>query len=310
MNWLEYKFKVPTQYTDTASDIINLCLPYGMYIEDYSDMEEEAPKIRQVDYYSDELLNKDKAHSIIHIYMDEETNPQECVRAITERFDLAEIPYEESCDEVDMDAMMSAWKKFYKPTKIGNSLVVVPSWIDYTKSDEELILQMDPGHAFGSGTHESTAFCAAMLEEYINNDTEVLDIGTGSGILAIASLLLGAKSAIGVDIDAQAVETAIENAKINGVADRCKFIEGDLCDKISGRYDVVTANIVADVIISLLPYISNFMKENAVLIVSGIIDERRQDVETAVIENGFTICDDRSGNGWVALALNKNSEER
>lgn len=303
MNWSEFKFKIPTKYTDAASDIINICLDCGMYIEDYSDMEEFAPTMRQVDYYSEELLSKDKLHSIIHIYLEEGTNPNETVKMLTEKFALTNIPFETASNQVDMDAMMSAWKKFYKPTKISRSLVVVPTWIGYDKKENEKILQMDPGHAFGSGTHESTAFCASLLEENIHSGCEMLDIGTGSGILAIAALLLGAKSAVGVDIDEEAVNVARQNAKINKVGDKCEFLTGDLCDKVSGKYDIITANIVADVIISLLGHIKNFMKPDATLIVSGIIDERRDDVLAVAEQNGFNIKQERYGGGWVALAL-------
>lgn len=142
-----------------------------------------------------------------------------------------------------------------------------------------------------------------MLQDYINPDTEMLDIGTGSGILALASVLLGGKSAFGVDIDAQSVKTATENAQINNISHKTKFAVGDLAEKVTGKYQVVCANIVADVIIRLLPDAKSFLKDDGVLIISGIIDIRKDDVINAVKQNGFVVIKEAYRDNWCAFAL-------
>jgi len=161
-------------------------------------------------------------------------------------------------------------------------------------------LNIDPGLAFGTGNHETTRLCLETLEKYIHGGEKMLDVGCGSGILAIAGLLLGAKEALGVDIDQMAVKTAEENAQINGVADRFNVVCGNLTDKVSGKYDVIAANIVADAIIMLSSGVKNFMDENTVYIMSGIIDTRRDDVVNA-IKNDFEIVEEITDNGWVCL---------
>ena len=169
------------------------------------------------------------------------------------------------------------------------------------------MLSIDPGAAFGTGTHATTRMCLQLLENYIKGGTTMLDIGSGSGILSIAGVLLGAEKADGVDIDPVAVKVAAENAKLNNVQNKTNYILGDLCDKISEKYEVVCANIVADVIISLLENVEQFMKETSVFICSGIIDIRENDVKSAFDKYGFKIIEDVECENWRAFALKKRS---
>jgi ribosomal protein L11 methyltransferase len=155
--------------------------------------------------------------------------------------------------------------------------------------------------AFGTGTHETTRLCMELIEDYLRPQMDILDVGCGSGILSVAALLMGGRSATGVDIDELAVKTAQENAEINQVADRFTAVAGNLTDKISGKYHMVVANIVADVLIELTQTIENFMYRDTVYILSGIIDSREQDVRDA-LEEKFDIIDTRIENGWVAMA--------
>ena len=182
----------------------------------------------------------------------------------------------------------------------------MPSWETYENKDGRVVLNIDPGAAFGTGTHATTSLCLTLLENYITDSTKVLDIGTGSGILSIAAVLLGAKNAIGVDIDAQSVKTAKENAEINNITDKCEFIVGDLADKISGKYNVICANIVADVIIKLFENVEQFLEKDAVFIISGIIDIRKDDVLAAANEKGFTVLKEFYKDNWCAFVLEKN----
>ena len=155
--------------------------------------------------------------------------------------------------------------------------------------------------AFGTGTHASTRLCLELLEQAVKPDDEMLDVGCGSGILAVASLLLGAKRAVGVDIDELAAKIALENAALNHVEDRLTTYVGDLTDKITGTYDVICANIVADVIIRLCPDIPQFLKPGGVFITSGIIDTRKEDVVAAIEKAGIRIVAINEDNGWVAI---------
>ena len=163
-----------------------------------------------------------------------------------------------------------------------------------------IVINLDPGLAFGTGTHETTSLCLGVLEKVVTENSTVLDVGCGSGILAIASLLLGAKKAVGVDIDGLAVKTAKENAELNNVSDRFTAIEGNFTEKVTGKYDIVVANIVADAIMFLSEGVKEFMKENSIYIMSGIIDTRADEVIESVSKN-FEITDKLFLNGWYCL---------
>lgn len=191
------------------------------------------------------------------------------------------------------------WKQYFHPIKIGKRLLIRPTWEDEYDAEGRAVLHLEPGLAFGTGSHETTRLCLEALEKNIKGGEKVLDVGCGSGILAIASLLLGAESATGVDIDELAVKTAEENGKMNGFgSDRLTFIHGDLADKVSGKFDIVVANIVADVIIMFCKTVPDFMADNAVFITSGIIDIREQEVVDAFAENGFEIIARHADGGW------------
>ena len=222
---------------------------------------------------------------------------------LKERLSAAQIPFQLGDENVDDADWNENWKKYFKAFEIGSRLAVCPSWEEYDNKDDRIVVSIDPGAAFGTGTHATTSLCMEILEREVSGDKTVLDIGTGSGILAISSMLLGAKSAIGVDIDAQSVKTAKENAVINGVSDKTEFLVGDLADKISDKYDIVCANIVADVVIRLFDNVAQFIKKDGILIVSGIIDMRAEDVESAAIQHGFKIIENLTREEWHAYVL-------
>ena len=305
MDWTEITAKVPTNKTDEAAAIANMTVPYGIYIEDYTDLEADAEEIAHIDLIDDELINKDRTHSIIHMYIAESDNAIEAVSYLRERFTACGIENKIKCELVDDADWNENWKKYFKAFEIGEKLAVCPSWEEYNNKDSRTVISLDPGAAFGTGSHATTSLCLEILEKRVTNDTTVLDIGTGSGILAIAADLLGAESSIGVDIDAQSVKTAIVNAEINGVSDKTEFLVGDLADKISGKYDIVCANIVADVVIRLFDNVADFMKDDGILIVSGIIDMRAPEVEKSALEHGFKISESLMREEWHAYVLTK-----
>lgn len=305
MNWTEILIKVKAEDTEQAAAIANMAVPYGIYIEDYSDLEEQSWEIAHVDLIEQELLEKDRNTAIIHIFVSEEDNATEAAEYLKELLKSSKIKFEILCEQVNDSTWADGWKKYFKCTEVGEKLVIRPSWEDYENKDDRTVLSIDPGAAFGTGTHATTSLCLEILENYVDGDSDVLDIGCGSGILSIASVLLGAKHAIGVDIDAQSVKVAKENAEINEVTDKTDYIVGDLADKINGEYEIVCANIVADVIIKLLENVDKYMTDDAVLITSGIIDIRKDDVVKAFENFGFKIVESRSRDNWFAFVCKK-----
>lgn len=305
MNWTEITVSIPNEYTDSAAAIANMTVPYGIYIEDYSDLEQNAWDIAHIDLIDEELINKDRKNSVIHIYISECDNAAEALEFLKERFTAENIPFDVGSEGVDDSDWNENWKKYFHTIEIGERLAVVPSWERYENPQNRTVLNIDPGAAFGTGTHATTSLCLELLQDYITPETDMLDIGCGSGILSLASVLLGAKSALGIDIDAQSVKTAKENAEINNITEKAQFIVGDLADKVTGKYGVICANIVADVIIRLLPDAALYMEEDAVLIISGIIDIRKDDVLKAVKENDFTVVGERYRDNWCAFVLKK-----
>lgn len=303
MNWTEITVSVPNKFTDTAAAIANMTVPYGIYIEDYSELEKDALEIAHIDLIDEELINRDRENSVIHIYISECDNAAESLEFLKERLNAENIPFKAGSVGVEDSDWNENWKKYFHTIEIGDKLAVVPSWEEYANPDNRTVLSIDPGAAFGTGTHATTSLCLNILDECVASGMKVLDIGCGSGILAIASVLLGADSALGVDIDAQSVKTAKENAEINNITENTEFIVGDLADKVTGKYNIVCANIVADVIIKLLPDVAQFMTEDGILIVSGIIDIRKDDVLDAISKNGFKIEAEAYKDNWCAFVL-------
>ena len=252
MDWTEITIEVDSKDIDEVSGIANIAVPYGIYIEDYSDLIEQSWEIAHVDLIEQDLLEKDRSKAIVHIYISKEDNALEAVEYLTERLSANGIKFELIKNNVDDSHWLDGWKKFFKCTEIGEKLVIRPSWENYDNKSNRKILSIDPGAAFGTGTHATTSLCLAILERYVKENSTVLDIGCGSGILSIASVLLGAKFSDGVDIDEQSVKVAKENAVLNCVVDKTNYIVGNLAEKIEGKYSIVCANIVADVIIELL----------------------------------------------------------
>mgnify|MGYP003294490566 CR=1 FL=1 len=301
-NWTEIKINVPVERVDEAGAVASMTVPYGIYIEDYSNLEAEAMEIAKIDLIDEDLLAKDRSIGIVHIYISPEENPQEAISFIKERLDAEGIEYSIDVGNCAREDWENNWKQYFKPIKVGNKLLIRPVWVDDYDADGRAVLNLEPGIAFGTGTHETTRLCLEALENYIAADTKMLDVGCGSGILSVAGMLLGAESATGVDIDKLAVKVAIENGKLNGLEyPSYNMIVGNLIDRISGKYSVVTANIVADAIIMLTPDVKKFLAEDAVYIVSGIIDIREDEVLSCLSENGFDIVNRREEGGWVCL---------
>ena len=300
MDWTEIIAEVDAKDVERAENIAVMTVPYGIYIEDYSSLEEEVLEIAKIDLIDEELLAKNRETARIHIYISPEDNPAEATAFLEERFRSENINFKILTDKCDVEACLDNWKKYFYPIEIGEKLLVRPVWREDYDPKGRTVLHLEPGIAFGTGTHETTRLCLEALEKYVSDGAAVLDVGCGSGILAVASLLLGAKSAIGIDIDELAVKSSIENAERNGVSDRYTAIHGNLADEVTGTYDIITANIVADAIIMLSGDIEKHMHKDTVYIMSGIIDSRLEDVLSALPKT-LEIIETRTDKGWYCL---------
>lgn len=301
VDYTEIVFTISPKDVDRAGDIANMAVKGGIYIEDYTNLEQSVEEIAHIDLIDSELLKKDRSIAKIHIYLDETENPAETIAYISEMYKANGIDFSVDTSMCLYEDWAENWKKYFKPINIGERLVIRPAWEPETVQNGRTELILEPGMAFGTGTHETTRLCLELLSKYTTEQSEILDVGTGSGILAVAGVLLGAKRALGVDIDELSVKTAKENAKLNGVADKTEFIAGNLTDKVGGRFNLVTANIVADVIMMLNEDILKFLSKDGIYIMSGIIDTRENDV-LENLEGKFEVLEILRERGWTAIA--------
>ena len=307
MNWTEIIAEVNSSDLYTAENIANMTVPYGIYIEDYSALEQEVLEIAKIDLIDEELLRQDRTKGKIHIYISPEANPAESLAFLKERFEAEGIEYRLYSDECDVESCLENWKKYFNPINIGEKLLIRPVWRDDYDPQRRIVLNLEPGLAFGTGTHETTRLCLQALEKHVKKGDNMLDVGCGSGILSVAALLLGAEKATGIDIDPLAVKSSIENAERNNVADRYTGIHGNLAEKANGCYDIITANIVADAIIMLSGDIEKLMNDKTIYIMSGIIDTRLDDVLSALPDT-LEIIEQYEEKGWICLAAMKKNK--
>ena len=282
---------------DKKDIIEGILFDYGIYTsEEVSShlVEELDQDEKDWDFIDYPLLNSDKEIFAIKVYP-ENTDDAEKIKAELEEKSLGQARIEEKDDE----DWANNWKKYYKPLEIGESLAIVPEWEEYESNRK--IIKINPGMAFGTGTHESTYMCLELLEKYVKEGDEIFDIGCGSGILAIAALKLGAKRALAIDIDDKCIDASHENAKLNDVEDKMEIKKGNLLDVVKGRADLIVSNIIAEIIVDEIKNLKKHMDPGGIFITSGIIKERRQMVIDALRENNFEIIDEIEKNNWLAI---------
>ena len=305
MKWTQIRVTCKTEHIDEVAAVLTM-LDTGVMIEDYSDV---LTSLRTVygELIDEKILRADKTIASASIYVSDKKTAEEDVDFISSRLASLGIKAEIATAELEEEDWSTAWRKFYKPTKIGKHIVIVPSWEKYEKQDGDIIIDMDPGMAFGTGTHETTRLCATLLEENVKSGDYMLDVGAGSGILAICAYRLGADYCAACDIDPVAVKTEKENAKRNG-CDIDSFVSDLLASvkiKDGRKYDIVTANIVADIIIRMSSDIGDYIRDGGLLVVSGIIDEREAEVRSALEKNGFDCEKSLHDKGWCAMLCRK-----
>lgn len=313
MKWNKYRLATTTEAVDLISYTLAEMGIEGIEIEDKVPLSEEDKKRMFIDLLPD--LEEDDGKAYVSFYIEPEKDHDStleevlaAVRELADFVDIGEATIEKSQAE-DID-WMNNWKKYWKPFKVDEHIIIKPTWETVEDVPEDtLVVELDPGTAFGTGTHHTTRLCITQLKKYMQPGQEVLDVGCGSGILSIIALLLGAKEASATDVDIHAVEAAVENARVNGIeSDVYTVLTGDVISDADFRhkvgehkFDMVLANIFAEIIIPLSGVVKEMMKPGALFITSGIIDEREEDVRKALTENGFEIMEVTHSGGWVSF---------
>lgn len=320
MKWTKVTIETTTEATDMLSYVLGEYGVEGIEIEDKIPLSEEDKKAMFIDILPE--LPEDDGVAEISCYIEEDKMPvKELCAYIGQQ--LKEMSAymsvgtgKISIGETEDKDWINNWKEFFHPFRLEDNIVIQPTWTETmdTKEDD-IIVQIDPGTAFGTGSHETTKLCIHGLKEYIKADgtTDVLDAGCGSGILSIIAIKLGAEKVYGIDIDELAVQASKENLALNGIStDKFTIVKGDVIGDAEfakqvaaiGQYDIVVANILADVIIPLSGVIRPFLKKNGVFITSGIIDTKEEAVKDALIKNGFDIVDVAHMGEWVSIVAN------
>ncbi len=311
MNWTEITVKIAPEAVEMASGVLYATGVGGVSITDSSLLEESERLTSAWDVLDDDVREKyEVEYATLKAYYPPETDIEETLKTIEDGIKsldgLTDVSgLEISYKEVHEQDWENEWKKYYKPVPVGNRIIIKPQWEEIDDESRDVVIELDPGMAFGTGTHETTRMCLALLEEYVTPESTLLDIGTGSGILSVGAAKLGCGKIVASDIDSVAVKVAKENAELNGVADKIDIRCCDLTTGISGKYSIVVANIIADAVIMLSESAANFMADDGVYITSGIIEHRIDDVKEALTKYGFKIDRILREGEWAAIVCTR-----
>ena len=317
MQWLELTIQTSSAGIDLVAERLTVLGYDSFIIDDQADFDDFLENNKQYwDYVDEDLARRMQGVSQIRLYLEDGPSAMEEVSALRSQMHLLRSQYpkaelgtlEISLANLQDEDWENNWKQYYQPLPIGEKLLVVPQWLTPENPEGRLPVLLDPGMIFGTGAHASTQMCMIALEQAVHGGETVIDLGSGSGILSITALLLGASHATGVDIDPKAEDIARENAAINGLgADRFTAVTGDviadnaMMERLSGEYDLVLANIVADVIIPLSPLVPRFLKADGLFICSGILEQRLDEVKAAIVKAGLEIVSVRMIEDWCQI---------
>ncbi|MFJ7509944.1 50S ribosomal protein L11 methyltransferase [Peribacillus simplex] len=312
MKWSEFAIQTTNEAVEPVSNILHEAGASGVVIEDPLELVKERENVFGEIYH----LNPDDYPNegvVIKAYLPVNSFLGDTIDAIKESintlllFDIDLGKNVVSISEVNEEEWATAWKKYYNPVKISERFTIVPTWEDYTPvSSDELIIELDPGMAFGTGTHPTTVMCIQALERTVRPGDLVVDVGTGSGVLSIAAALLDAKRIQSLDLDEVAVQSAIQNVELNNVQDKVTVSQGNLLDGVNEQADIVVANILAEVIMRFTDDVAKVVKPGGYFIASGIIQTKKQDVKDAIIASGFTVEETILMEDWVAIIAKRN----
>jgi len=304
--WIEIRVITKSEALEEVSGIFYGLDCKGVSIEDPNDILERKQGPLTWDFADINVLEHKGEYAVVKAYFSEEDDIEDIIAYIKEKIEeLREFGVDIGEGRVENEKMFEEdwannWKKYYKPTLLGEKIVVKPTWEEYTPKENELVIELDPGMAFGTGTHETTRMCIQSLEKYVKPESTVFDVGCGSGILAIAAAKLGAKMAIGVDLDPVAVEAAKENVKYNNL-ENIEVLYGNLVDVIEGKADIVVANILAEIVCILTDDVKRVLKEGGYFISSGIIHDRVEMVVNKLEESGFEVLEKNKDGEWNCI---------
>lgn len=321
MEWTEVNIYTTTEGIELLCSKLEDIGVKGFAIRDSADFNEFLEnKNGQWDYIDDDLMGLSQCETCVTVYLPSNSQGVDMLSAIRTMLlamkqDDSENLYgrlEAELSSIREEDWANNWKQYFKPINIGEKLVIKPSWEEYSADSERIILEIDPASSFGTGQHHTTRLCLELLEKSLNKGDRILDMGCGSGILSIGAMLLGAADAVAVDIDENAAATAAENAEKNNIpADKYHTYYGNilgdeaLADEIDFKYDIITANIVADVLIAMKDYFVRYLRDDGTLIVSGIIEERMDEVIDALMTVGFREPVVNVKEGWAAVKFVK-----
>ena len=311
MKWSELSIHTTNEAVEPISNILHEAGASGVVIEDSEDLskvrENEFGEIYELDpsdFPVDGVIIK--AYLPVTSFLGETV--EEIKLAITNlvNFDINIGANEVSISEVNEEEWATAWKKYYHPVKISNRFTIVPTWEIYKPVDsDELIIELDPGMAFGTGTHPTTVMSLQALEKYMTEDSTVIDVGTGSGVLAIGAAMLGAQHVHALDLDEVAVRSAKLNVKLNKVQDHVEVVQGNLLDTVKEPAEIVVANILAEIIMTFIDDAYRLVRPNGYFIASGIIETKKEEVKTALEKAGFVIEEVMMMEDWVTIISRK-----
>lgn len=307
--WIKFGVITTTEAVEPISEILFSHGAGGIEIMDPKDYQFQEKSPTDWDFVEEEVLNKGNGTDVhIYTYFSEEKDFDKIISEVKDKIlSLRDIGIdigkgEFITEEVNENDWANNWKQYYKPFKVGEKIVVVPTWEDYDISDDEIKVELDPGMAFGTGTHETTSMCIEIIEKHDISDKEIIDIGTGSGILAICAGKLGAKSVTATDLDEVAVSAAKSNIKLNNLEEKISVYHGNLADDIDvSEADIVVSNIIAEIIMVLSEDIPKILKKDGIFIASGIIKDKRDQVLDKLKTDGFEILNVMERGEWVAI---------
>ncbi|NMD37242.1 MAG: 50S ribosomal protein L11 methyltransferase [Christensenellaceae bacterium] len=314
MKWVKVIVHTSTEGQDIVSDLLMRQNAVGTEIKDRKDIPNINNFGLEWELYDESLINAMPEDVEVYAWFDLNSETNEKILSIKD--ELKTIKQNDSLplgtldleiEYVDDEDWSNVWKQYYKPFRVGKNIVVKPSWEDYERQENDIVIELDPGMAFGTGSHATTHMCLELLEKYVSSDKAIMDIGTGSGILAICCALLGAKKILALDINADAVRIAKENVDKNGLNEYIKVVQSDLLKSESINCDIAVANIIADAVIMLMPSVKNSINKNGLFIVSGILKDRKNDVLKEAEKLSFTLLDTLSDKEWVALVFKQES---